>query len=53
MKHLWKLLLILGVVLIAVKLLIALLIPAGVVLIILGGLLYLQDRQQAPKVIKG
>jgi len=48
----WQLFVIIGVVFIAINLLIQLLLPIGVVLIVIGVILYFQSRSQAPKVIK-
>jgi hypothetical protein len=48
----WQLLVTAGLLLIIVKLLIDLLVPIGIVLVIVGVVVYFQERNQAPKVVK-
>jgi len=51
-NYAWQFLIITGVILIAIKLFLDLLIPAGVILIVLGVVFYFVELSQAPKVIK-
>jgi|GEM_PF-6841537 len=48
----WQIFVVVGLMFVVIDLLIKLLLPIGIVLLIIGAILYAMSRSDAPKVIK-